>query len=333
MGPYIVAEMGANHFNDLKIALLTVDKAAVAGCDAIKIQTWTPGRMVTREDMLLEDGPWKGRSVGNLYREAMLPWDWIPHIFNRAKQNGIDAFSSVFDEPALSYLESAGCPRYKIASFELTDIDLIRRVASTGKPIVLSTGMADAYEIDRAVETARLAGAKKVTVLKCTSAYPADGKEANLRTMLDMRDRYLGGVNVGLSDHTEGLGVAVAAAALGASMIEKHFTAHKGNGLDSAFSIDTSEMAQLVKECRRASQALGEVRYGASEQERPQLALRRSLYYRANLPAGTKIDPDQHLITARPALGLSPHRRESLRGRVLAKDVEMGAPVKEGAFK
>jgi pseudaminic acid synthase len=272
----IIAELSANHLGSLKRALAIVDEAAKAGADAIKLQTFTPEQMV-EPGTLIKSGPWAGSDALDLYREAHTPREWHEPLFERAHARGLIAFSSVFHPDDVDFLESLRCPIYKIASFELTDHRLIRYAAETGKPIVLSTGMASLQEIAGAAVAATLhtTGAPRLTVLKCTSAYPASPADANLATMADLRKRY--GCAVGLSDHTKGIGVAVAAAALGADMIEKHLTLRRSDGgLDAAFSMEPAEFRAMVTECRRAAEALGEVRYGPSAAEEAHLQLRRA---------------------------------------------------------
>lgn len=270
----IVAEIGANHNGSLERALALVWAAADAGADAVKFQTFSPEQMVA-PGVVIEKGPWKGRNAIDLYRETHTPREWHKLLFESAHSAGLEAFSSVFHPDDVDFLETLGCPMYKIASFELTDLNLIRHAASTGKPIVLSTGMATSEEIYNGADAAYLAGARDTTLLKCTSAYPADASEANLATMSEMALEF--GCKIGLSDHTQGIGVAVAAVALGATMIEKHLTLKRSDGgPDSAFSMEPDEFAQLVTECRRAEQAIGSVRYGPTEAEQSSLALRRS---------------------------------------------------------
>lgn len=267
----IVAEISANHLGSLERALLLVDAAAKAGADAVKLQTFTPEQMAPL-NFLIEDGPWAGRHALELYREAHTPRDWHGPIFRLARELGIVVFSSVFHRDDVDFLETLDCPVYKISSFELTDHALIAYAAATGKPLVLSTGMATLAEIAEAMRAA--AACTQLTLLKCTSAYPASSADANLLTGPTWQAL---GVTWGLSDHTEGIGVAIAAAVLGASMIEKHLTlARADGGPDASFSMEPAEFAQMVQECRRAKQALGEVRYGPTEAERAYLPLRRA---------------------------------------------------------
>lgn len=268
---FIVAELSANHNGSLDRALRLVDAAAQAGADAVKFQLYDPDKMAP-SDLVIESGPWAGRNARELYREAMTPREWFLPLFDHARRCGIEAFSSVFDIDGLAFLESLGCPRYKIASFEILDLELIRAVAAAGKPLIISTGMATLEEIGSAVfHAGRCDG---LTLLKCTSAYPAPPWHANLQTITHLRVRFPH-VDVGLSDHTLGIGAAVAATVLGASLIEKHLTLSRADGgPDAAFSSEPHEFAAMVKACREAAQAIGEVRYGPTESERPQLQLR-----------------------------------------------------------
>lgn len=272
----IVAELSANHLGSLDRALDIVHAAAVAGADAVKLQTFTPEQMAN-PDTIVEAGPWAGCNLVDLYRQAHTPRAWLAPLFEHARRLGIECFSSVFHPDDVNVLEKLDCPRYKISSFELTDLDLIAHAARTGKPIIISTGMATFREIEQAVAVVirHSPRAPLLTLLRCTSAYPASPADANLATILDMASRLR--CEVGLSDHTMGIGVAVAAAALGASMIEKHLTLRRSDGgPDAAFSMEPEEFAQMVTECRRAVAAIGEVRYGPTPAEREHLALRRA---------------------------------------------------------
>jgi N-acetylneuraminate synthase len=320
----IVAELSCNHAGLLSNALKLVEAAAAAGADSIKLQTWTPGSMVVDPHYVLRDGPWVGRRLAELYEQAQTPLEWHGQLFNHAKGLGLEAFSTVFDLPALDFLESIGCPAYKIASFELIDLRLIRNVAATKKPLIISTGMGIRQEIDDAVREARGAGASDLTLLKCTSAYPAAPSQANLSTIWHMRQTF--GCAVGLSDHTKGIGVAIAAAGLGASMIEKHLVLENAVTLDREFSLTPNEFAWMVKGCREAEQSFGEPIYGPHELEKPQLALRRSIYFAKDLEAGALITRDA-ITTARPANGLAPRYFDRLVGRRLTQDVKRGMPA------
>lgn len=328
--PFIVAELSANHLGDLTRALQIIDSAAKAGADAVKVQTWDPGRMVVDEGYIVRSGPWEGRLLVELYREAFTPCNWWPAMQATAAESGIELFSSVFDEPSLEFLEAHQVQRHKIASFELVDLPLIRVAAATGKPLILSAGMATLVEINDAVLAAQDAGCHDFTLLRCVSAYPARPGEACLATMADLRGRY--GCKVGLSDHSLGLGVAVAAAALGADMIEKHLTLRRlDGGPDAAFSMEPDEFADMVVACRQAAQAVGEVRYGPTKHEEPQLALRRSLWWVRDLPQGHIVVPGD-LVSARPADGLPPKAQPEVLGRYLNRDVKRGEPVTWDTF-
>ena len=279
--PLVIAEMSGNHNRSLEQALAIVDAAADAGADAIKLQTYTADTLT-----MDVDGPgfridnaaslWKGRTLYELYDEAHTPWDWHETIFARAKQRGIIAFSSPFDDTAVEFLESLDVPAYKIASFELTHLPLIRRVAATGKPMIMSTGMATLGEIEIAVEQARRAGATDIVLLKCTSTYPASPKASDLRTIPHLRQSF--GVPVGLSDHTLGIGVAIASVAVGACVVEKHLTLDRSEGgVDAAFSLEPAELKSLVTELQRGWQALGEVSYGPTGDQKASLDFRQSI--------------------------------------------------------
>lgn len=327
MRPFIVAEISANHAGSLERALALVDAAAVAGADAIKLQTWMPGTMVLDKAWVLREGPWSGWDLTQLYEQAHTAWEWHRPIFERAHEKFIEPFSTAFDMPSLRFLAELGCKRFKVASFELVDIPLIKAIARTGCEMILSTGMAERAEIDDALYNALQAGARRedVTLLKCTSAYPADPAEANLRTMAHLRE--WSGCQVGLSDHTPGVAVALIAAAMGATMIEKHLILDDGQDtLDRAFSITPTELAFLCREAPRAAAAPGEVKYGPSAAEKPQLALRRSLYFARTLNQG-QIISETDLVTARPARGLPPRMMGKLIGRTVRKQVYRGDPV------
>lgn len=270
----IVAEISGNHLGSLERALAIVDAAALAGADAVKLQTFTPEQMAD-PDKIVEAGPWAGCNLVDLYRRTHVPREWHEPIFRHARELGLDAFSSVFHPDDVDFLETLGCPMYKIASFELTDHALIQYAARSGKPLIISTGMATLGEIALAVNAAKSAGCRDLTILKCTSAYPASPADANLAAM-KMLMRVTSCTAYGLSDHTQGIGVAVAAAALGASMIEKHLTLSRAaGGPDAEYSMEPAEFQQMATECRRAVLAIGEVRYGPSRAEDAHLALRR----------------------------------------------------------
>ena len=328
--PYLIAEMSGNHNQSLERALAIVAAAARSGADAIKLQTYTADTMTIDSDMpgFVIDDPaslWAGRRLYDLYAEAHTPWDWHEPIMRKATELGIDCFSTPFDESAVEFLESLGVPCYKIASFENTDLPLIRKVAGTGKPMIISTGMATAAELDEAVRTAREGGCTELVLLKCTSTYPASPENTNIRTIPHMRELF--GCEVGLSDHTMGCGVAVAATALGATVIEKHFTLRRADGgVDSAFSMEPHEFAQLREETARAWQGLGRISYGATLGEAGSVMFRRSLYVVQDLKAGDALTRD-NLRAIRPGFGLPPKFLDSLIGRRVNIDVKRGEPM------
>ncbi len=318
--PFIIAEMSGNHNASLERAFAIVDAAADAGAHAIKLQTYTADTMtlpVENAEFRIHDAGslWNGEHLHDLYRKAHTPWDWHAPIMARAKARGLLCFSSPFDPTAVDFLETLGVPCYKIASFECIDLPLIRKVAATGKPLIMSTGMATLAEIEAAVTTARAAGCRELVLLKCTSAYPAPAANANLRTIPHLRDMFR--CEVGLSDHTMGVGVAVAAVALGATVIEKHFTlARADGGVDSAFSLEPAELKSLVIETARAREALGQVSYGAVGTERNSLVHRRSLYIAQDLRAGDTLTPE-NVRSIRPGLGLAPKHYDAVLGRTV----------------
>ena len=328
--PLIVAELSGNHNGSLSRALQLVEAAAEAGANAIKIQTYTPDTMtldICEREFVINDesSPWRGRSLHDLYREAQTPWEWHRPIFGRANALGLVAFSTPFDISAVEFLESLAVPAYKIASFEITDLPLVERVAATGRPVIISTGMATAGEIETAVMTVRRAGNDQVILLKCSSSYPASPSESNLRTIPHMRELF--NAHVGLSDHTLGVGAALAAVALGAGVIEKHLTLSRADGgVDAAFSLEPAEMALLVKETRSAWESLGHVSYGATGREVRSLRLRRSLYVVDDLRAGDLLT-SQNTRRVRPALGLPPAQYELVLGKRVNRDDKRGTPL------
>lgn len=328
--PFVIAEMSGNHNQSLERALAIVDAAAAAGAHGLKIQTYTADTMtldLDTGDFVINDtgSLWAGRKLYALYDEAHTPWEWHKPIFDRARQLGMIPFSTPFDETAIDFLESLNVPCYKIASFEMTDLPLIRKVAATGKPMIISTGMANVAEIDETVRTAQAAGCRDIILLKCTSTYPASPENTNLRTIPHLRQ--LTGCEVGLSDHTMGIGAAVAAVALGATVIEKHFTlARADGGVDSAFSLEPEEMRHLVTESERAWQALGRVCYGASKAEQKSLAFRRSLYAVRDIEAGEALTPE-NVRAIRPGFGLAPKHLEAALGRHARQRIARGTAL------
>lgn len=334
--PKIIAEMSGNHNQSLERALAIVDAAVKAGADAIKLQTYTADTMtldIDKSEFFIsdEDNLWKGESLYQLYQKAYTPWEWHKPIFDRCKELGIMGFSTPFDATAVDFLEELDVPCYKIASFENIDLPLIKKVAQTGKPMIVSTGMASLAELDDLVRASRENGCTDLTLLKCTSSYPATPEGTNLLTIPHMRELF--GCKVGLSDHTLGIGVAVASVALGASMIEKHFTlARADGGVDSAFSMEPAEMAQLVRECETAAQAMGSVCYEVAEQEKKSLQFRRSLYIVENMKKGDVIT-EKNMRSIRPGLGLSPKYYDKVLGKKVSRDIKRGTALDWGMIE
>jgi pseudaminic acid synthase len=332
--PYIIAELSGNHGGSLARALETVDAVAEAGADAIKLQTYTADTMTLDVDddwfRIVDAGSlWAGRHLHDLYHEAHTPWDWHEAIFSRAAERGLSAFSSPFDASAVKFLADLSAPAMKIASFEITDLPLIRCAAETGLPLIISTGMATREEIERAIAAAEGAGSEQLALLWCTSAYPAPAEASRLRGIPDLRS--WSGKEVGLSDHTLGTSVAVASVALGATIIEKHVTLdHKLQTVDGAFSLDPEGLARLVRETREAWSALGEVAYGPSEAEVASLRFRRGLYFVRDLDAGQVITSDD-IRALRPAAELGPDEAHWFIGRTVATAVRRGDPVSPSA--
>jgi N-acetylneuraminate synthase len=327
--PYVIAEMSGNHNQSLDRALAIVDAAARAGAHAVKLQTYTADTMTLDiaegEFITAPNSLWSGQSMHALYQQAHTPWEWHAPIMERAKAHGMDCFSSPFDESSIDFLETLDVPCYKIASFECVDLPLIRRAAGTGKPLIISTGMATIAEIAEAVDTARSGGCKDLVLLKCTSNYPASPENTNVRTIAHMRKLF--GCEVGLSDHTMGIGTAIAAVAFGATVVEKHFTlSREEGGVDSAFSLEPDELASLVVETERAWQALGEVRYGPTAAEERARTRRRSLYIAEDLDAGDVLTT-ANLRRIRPGHGLAPKFIDVLLGRRVTRAVKKGTPA------
>jgi pseudaminic acid synthase len=334
--PLIIAEMSGNHNQSLDRALAIVDAVAASGAHALKIQTYTPETMtidLDENEFHISDpnSLWVGNSLFKLYGEAFTPWEWHKPIFDRAHALGLLAFSTPFDATSVDFLEELQAPCYKVASFENTDLPLIRRVARTGKPLIISTGMATVAELDETVRTAREAGCQDLVLLKCTSTYPARASNSNLLTIPHMRTLFK--CEVGLSDHTLGLGASVAGVALGASVIEKHFTLNRAEGgVDSSFSLEPAEMAQLVIEAERASQALGGVNYGPTDAEKESLKYRRSLYIVKDLKAGSVLSTE-NVRAIRPGLGLPTKYLEQILGKVVRHNVKRGTAIEWSLFK
>jgi N-acetylneuraminate synthase len=329
--PFIFAEMSGNHNQSLERALQIVEAAAKAGAHGLKLQTYTADTMtldINEGEFFIEDpnSLWCGASLYELYQQASTPWEWHQPIFQKCKELGVIGFSTPFDATAVDFLESLDVPCYKIASFENTDLPLIRKVASTGKPMIISTGMATVAELDETVRVAREAGCQDLILLKCTSSYPATPEKTNILTIPHLRELF--DVQVGLSDHTMGIGVSVASVALGATFIEKHFTLSRADGgVDSAFSIEPAEMAQLVVESERAWQALGKVSYGPTEgSEQKSVIFRRSLYVTEDLPAG-EVLTTENMRAIRPGRGVAPKYYQNFLGLKVKRAVRRGTPV------
>ena len=328
--PLVIAEMSGNHNQSLERAFEIVDAAAQSGAHALKIQTYTAETMtidIREREFFISDEKslWKGESLFDLYKKAYTPWEWHEAIFDRAKKHNMLAFSTPFDRTAVDFLEDLNIPCYKIASFENTDLPLIRYVAATGKPMIISTGMATFAELDETVDAARSAGCDDLVLLKCTSTYPSTPDDSNILTIPEMRSRY--GCEIGISDHTMGIGVSVAAVALGATVIEKHFTLQRSDGgVDSAFSMEPQEMAQLVIETERAWQSMGKVQHGPTEKEKASLVFRRSLYVVADIKAGEKLT-SVNVRAIRPGNGIAPKFYDEVIGKTAKRDIARGTPL------
>lgn len=328
--PFIIAEMSGNHNQSLDRALDIVDAAAKAGVHAIKLQTYTAVTLTIdceEGEFYINDNDslWKGKSLYKLYQQAYTPWEWHEPIFARCRELGLIAFSTPFDETAVDFLESLNVPAYKIASFENNHLPLIRKAASTKKPIIISTGMATVAELDETVKTARDAGCEELILLKCTSTYPATPEDTNLLTIPHLRKLF--DVEVGLSDHTLGIGVAVAGIALGATVIEKHFTLLRNDGgVDAAFSMEPEEMHALVIESKMAWEALGQIYYGPTNAEKNSLKFRRSLYVAQDMEAG-EVFTKENLRSVRPGYGLPPKFYNILLGKRVNRHVKKGTPA------
>ena len=326
---YVIAEISANHNQSYDEAVRLIHAAKRAGADAVKLQTYTPDTITidcNNEHFLIGKGTlWAGRRLYDLYAEAYTPWEWHAGLFEEAKKLGIDIFSTAFDPEAVDFLEGLSVPVHKIASFEIVDIPLIEKMASTGKPLIISTGMATLGEIDEAVQAARAAGAKQIALLKCTSAYPAPAEEMNLRTIPHLAEAF--DVSVGLSDHTLGIEVPVVAVSLGASIIEKHFTLSRAqSGPDSAFSLEPHEFTAMVDAIRTAEKALGTVHYGVSKQEAESRVFRKSLFAIRDITAGEAFT-EENVRSIRPGHGLHPRHLKDVLGRRAAFDLARGTPL------
>ena len=326
--PYIIAEMSANHNGDINTAFSIIEAAKSSGVDAVKIQTYRPDTITLKsqkEDFVIKGGLWNGRTLYDLYEEAHMPWEWHKPLFDHARQVGITIFSSPFDTTAIDLLEDLGAPAYKIASFEAIDLPLIRYAASTGKPMIISTGMADQTEIAEAIDAAKSTGCSDLAILHCVSGYPAPAEDYNLKTIPDMIDRF--GLVTGLSDHTLDNTTAIASVALGASIIEKHFTLDRnGGGPDDSFSLEPAEMAALCRDTKTAWAALGQVDYGRKSSEQGNVQFRRSLYFVRDMVTGETITADC-IRSVRPGYGLPPKYFDSIVGRKLTASVEKNTPV------
>ncbi|WP_434357254.1 pseudaminic acid synthase [Parasalinivibrio latis] len=326
--PYIIAELSANHNGDINRAFQIMDAAKEAGADAIKLQTYTADTITIdcdSEDFQIHGGLWDGKTLYQLYQEAHMPWEWHKPLFEKAKELGITVFSSPFDFTAVELLEELDAPAYKIASFEAIDLPLIKRVAQTGKPLIISTGMADEQEIQEAIETARENGCTQLVILHCVSGYPAPAEQYNLRTIPDMRERF--GVLSGLSDHTIDNATAVASVALGACIIEKHVTLDRdGGGPDDTFSLEPQELASLCRDAKTAWQALGKVNYSRTEAEKGNAQFRRSLYAVKDIQAGELLTKD-NVRSVRPGFGLAPQYLNDVLGKAAARDLAKGEPL------
>lgn len=332
--PFVIAEMSANHNGELGTALRIIEAAKKAGADALKLQTYTPDTITLNcdsEDFCIHGGLWDGRTLYDLYQQAHMPWEWHAPLFKHARNLGITIFSSPFDNTAVDLLEDLNAPAYKIASFEAVDLPLIKYVASTGKPMIISTGMADAQEIQEAIDAARSAGCTELAILHCVSGYPAPAADYNLRTIPDMIRQF--GLVLGLSDHTLGNTTAIASVALGASIIEKHFTLDRsGGGPDDSFSLEPSELAELCLGARTVWEAMGKVDYGRKSSELANTKFRRSLYAVKFIKAGDVVDTC-NVKSVRPGYGLPPKVLSTILGKIAVRDIPYGTALSADMFK
>ena len=326
--PYVIAEMSANHNGNIQTAFRIIEEAKSSGVDAVKIQTYRPDTITLKSelpDFQIKDGLWAGRTLYELYEWAHTPWDWHKPLFAHARQLGITIFSSPFDNTAIDLLEDLNAPAYKIASFEAVDLPLIKYAASTGKPLIISTGMADSDEIAEAIDAAREGGCQELAILHCVSGYPAPAEDYNLRTIPDMMKRY--GVVIGLSDHTLDNTTALTSVALGASIIEKHFTLNRqGGGPDDSFSLEPADLAALCQGAKTAWQSLGRVDYDRKSSEQGNVMFRRSLYFVKPLKAGQRVTADA-VRSVRPGFGLAPKHLDAVIGATMKCDVTCGVAV------
>jgi pseudaminic acid synthase len=326
--PYVIAELSANHNGKLETALKIIQEAKVAGADAVKLQTYRPDTITLNcdsEDFRIHGGLWDGRTLYDLYEEAHMPWEWHAPLFEHARKLGITIFSSPFDRTAVDLLEDLNAPAYKIASFEAVDLPLIKYVASTGKPMIISTGMADLEEIQEAIDAAREGGCKELAILHCVSGYPAPAGDYNLRTIPDMIQRF--GLVTGLSDHTLDNTTAITSVAVGSSILEKHFTLDRhGGGPDDSFSLEPQDLAALCRDLRTAWEALGRVDYGRKSSELSNVRFRRSLYIVEDVQAGEVLS-HKNLRSIRPGFGVAPKHLEAFIGKLASREIKRGTPV------
>jgi len=326
--PYVICELSANHNGNFDAAIRLIDAAKKTGADAVKIQTYRADTITLdsdRPEFRISGGLWDGRTLHDLYEEAHTPWDWHKPMFDHARKIDVTLFSSPFDPTAVDLLEDLGAPAYKIASFEAVDLNLIRYVASTGKPMIISTGMADAEEIEEAIAAARDGGCTQLAILHCVSGYPAPASDYNLATIPDMIERF--GVVTGLSDHTLDNTTAVASVALGASIVEKHFTLDRsGGGPDDSFSLEPTEFSHLCESTKTAWAAKGHIDYGRKSSEQGNVTFRRSLYVAKDIPAGSSITPE-NVRSVRPGFGLAPRYYDTVMGKQAARDLKFGEPL------